>query len=122
VEEMMHLQITEEITKEENNPLQITEEINKEENNPLTPSCLAMILNNLFRKESNGDPIEFYMRRTRFCHHENNLELEGKCSKLKEQIEVRFTHDRYYSSFQGIHFLFTYCCLEMRREFRGDAA
>ncbi|XP_046437261.1 uncharacterized protein LOC124188577 isoform X1 [Daphnia pulex] len=87
VEEMVHLQITEEITKEENNPLQITEEINKEENNPLTPSCLAMILNNLFRKESNGDPIEFYMRRTRSCHHENNLELEGKCSKLKEQIE-----------------------------------
>lgn len=69
---------------------QVTEEINREENTPLTLSCLSMILSNLFRKESNGDPIEFYMRRSRFCQHENNVELEDKCNKLKEQIEVRF--------------------------------
>ena len=70
--------------------LRTTEDIDRDENTPMTPNSLAMILGNLFRKESNGDPIEFYVRRTRFCQ-KNIVELEGKCSRLNEQIEVRFT-------------------------------
>ncbi|XP_059352204.1 uncharacterized protein LOC130688185 isoform X2 [Daphnia carinata] len=58
-----------------------------EESMTLTPNTLEVVLSNLFRKESNGDAIEFYMQRNRFCHLENSVELEEKYGKLKEQIE-----------------------------------
>lgn len=49
---------------------------------------MNMLLSNLFRKESNGDVIEFYMQRNRFRLFENSVELGEKYEKLKEQIEV----------------------------------
>ncbi|KAK4023403.1 hypothetical protein OUZ56_008815 [Daphnia magna] len=58
-----------------------------EESMPLTPNTMNMLLSNLFRKESNGDVIEFYMQRNRFRLFENSVELGEKYEKLKEQIE-----------------------------------
>ena len=48
---------------------------------------LKIILSNLFRKESNGDAIEFFLRRTRLGR-QNNVEQDEKFKKLKEKIEV----------------------------------
>ena len=59
-----------------------------EEESPLTPNSRALILCNLFRKESNGDPIDFYYRRSRFINHAQKVEFNEKYEKLKAQIEV----------------------------------
>ena len=50
-------------------------------------NLLEVILSNLFRKESNSDLIDFFLRRTAI-HRQNNVEHDGKFKKLKEQIEV----------------------------------
>jgi hypothetical protein len=48
---------------------------------------LELILSNLFRKDSNGEAIDFYLRRTRLGR-QDNVEQDEKFKKLKEQIEV----------------------------------
>lgn len=48
---------------------------------------LELILSNLFRKDSNGEAIDFYLRRTRLGR-QDNVEKDEKFKKLKEQIEV----------------------------------
>ncbi|KAI9555843.1 hypothetical protein GHT06_018360 [Daphnia sinensis] len=62
-------------------------DVEMEESMPLTPKTVEVLLGNLFRKESNGDAIEFYMQRNHFSRFENSGELEKKYEKLKEQIE-----------------------------------
>ena len=55
----------------------------------LSPNTMSLILSNLFRKESNGDPIDFFLRKTRIIGRSNKAELDEKLDKLKETIEVR---------------------------------
>lgn len=66
----------------------MSEDFVLEEDNPLSPSSVAMILNNLFRKESNGDPIDFYLRRSRLRSRQSDEDLITKLEKLKTVIEV----------------------------------
>lgn len=56
---------------------------------PLSPNSIAMILGNLFRKDTNGEPIDFYLRRTRLLNSQHNTaEFTQKMEKLRAQIEV----------------------------------
>lgn len=50
---------------------------------------IEMILSNLFRKESNGDAIEFFVKRKRLGNSYNHPQLQNKLKKLKHQIEVQ---------------------------------
>lgn len=64
-------------------------DMEEEEDSPLSPNSIAMILGNLFRKESNGDPIDFYIRRTRLLNSQQNpTEFNQKIEKLRTQTEV----------------------------------
>lgn len=64
-------------------------DMEEEEDSPLSPNSIAMILGNLFRKESNGDPIDFYIRRTRLLNSQlNPTEFNQKIEKLRTQTEV----------------------------------
>ena len=55
------------------------------ENEPLSPRSINVVLGNLFRKESDGSPIDFYIRRLLIA---DNEELMTAFEVLKKKIQV----------------------------------
>ena len=58
---------------------------------PMSPSSIAMILSNLFRRED-GEPMDFYVRKIRLQGRPDKEELLLKLYKLKEDIDVSKRH------------------------------
>ena len=62
---------------------------------PLSPDSLALVLSNIFRKESNGEPMEFYFRKARIFGREDNKNFVNRLEVLKTEIQVRIIHFSY---------------------------
>lgn len=56
-------------------------------NGPLSLTSVKLILGNLFRKESDGGPVEFFIRRLLVPEDEQHL---STYERIKKNIEVQF--------------------------------
>ncbi len=59
-----------------------------EEDCPYSPNTIAEILNHLFRRESDTQPFDFYVRFDRFLGRPDYHELVKKFDQLKLDIQV----------------------------------
>ena len=60
-----------------------------------TAEDLKLIKSNIFRKESNGEPMEFYFRKARIFGREDNKNFVNRLEVLKTEIQVRIIHFSY---------------------------
>jgi len=57
---------------------------------PYSPNTIAEILNHLFRRDSDTQPFDFYVKFDRFLGRPDNQELVKKFDQLKLDIQVTF--------------------------------